>query len=164
MTKIRLHGTDRQRCHALIRSSHRDRPGDRACRNLAVRGKERCRLHGGLSTGPRTVEGKARAIAAMVEGRKRWVERMEAEGRPFPRGWHKKLPEPDREARELVKLLDELRAMRRDAPPPSSPPRRRRGRPTKAEALAKLEAEVATLLPEAKSILRDWRARRSSAR
>jgi hypothetical protein len=51
-----------------------------------VPGKTRCRFHGGLSTGPRTAEGKERAVAAMVEGRRRWVERMKAEGRKFPGG------------------------------------------------------------------------------
>jgi hypothetical protein len=51
-----------------------------------VPGKTRCRFHGGLSTGPRTSEGKVRAVAAMVEGRRRWVERMKAEGRKFPGG------------------------------------------------------------------------------
>lgn len=34
-------------------------------------GKRRCRLHGGLSTGPTTVEGKARIADAQ---RKRWAE------------------------------------------------------------------------------------------
>jgi hypothetical protein len=56
------------------------------CRNWPVPGKTRCRFHGGLSTGPRTSNGKARAVAAMVEGRRRWVERMKAEGRKFPGG------------------------------------------------------------------------------
>jgi hypothetical protein len=56
------------------------------CRNWPVRGKKRCRLHGGLSTGPRTVEGKARTIAAMVEGRRRLLERLKAEGKPVPWG------------------------------------------------------------------------------
>jgi hypothetical protein len=39
-----------------------------------------------MSTGPRTAEGKARVVAAMVAGRRRWVERMKAEGRKFPGG------------------------------------------------------------------------------
>ena len=56
------------------------------CRNWPVPGKTRCRFHGGLSTGPRTSEGKARAVSAMVEGRRRWVERMKAEGKKFPGG------------------------------------------------------------------------------
>jgi hypothetical protein len=34
-------------------------------------GKRRCRFHGGLSTGPRTAEGKARIAAAQ---RRRWAE------------------------------------------------------------------------------------------
>jgi hypothetical protein len=39
-----------------------------------------------MSTGPKTPEGKARVVAAMVAGRHRWVERMKAEGRKFPCG------------------------------------------------------------------------------
>ncbi len=34
------------------------------CQKAALKGKTRCRLHGGLSTGPRTAEGKARVAAA----------------------------------------------------------------------------------------------------
>ena len=34
------------------------------CQKAALKGKTRCWLHGGLSTGPRTAEGKARAAAA----------------------------------------------------------------------------------------------------
>ena len=34
------------------------------CQKAALKGKTRCRLHGGLSTGPKTAEGKARAAAA----------------------------------------------------------------------------------------------------
>ena len=56
------------------------------CRNWPVPGKTRCRFHGGYSTGPTTSEGKARAVSAMVEGRRRWVERMKAEGKKFPGG------------------------------------------------------------------------------
>jgi hypothetical protein len=32
---------------------------------------KRCRMHGGLSTGPRTVEGLARTLAAMRAGKER---------------------------------------------------------------------------------------------
>jgi hypothetical protein len=39
-----------------------------------------------MSTGPKTPEGKARVVAAMVAGRRRWVEKMKAEGRKFPGG------------------------------------------------------------------------------
>ena len=34
------------------------------CSKFPIRGKKRCRLHGGLSTGPRTLEGRARIAAA----------------------------------------------------------------------------------------------------
>jgi hypothetical protein len=35
-----------------------------ACQKPPLNGKTRCRLHGGLSTGPKTAEGKARIAAA----------------------------------------------------------------------------------------------------
>jgi glucans biosynthesis protein len=38
--------------------------GGGACRSPAVRGKRRCRMHGGLSTGPRTPEGLERSRRA----------------------------------------------------------------------------------------------------
>ena len=34
------------------------------CRNPAIKGKTKCKNHGGRSTGSRTAEGKARQIAA----------------------------------------------------------------------------------------------------
>src|SRR5215813_6348926 len=56
---------------------HKDRPRcgarNRQGRPCAVRvepGKARCRFHGGLSTGPRTAEGKARIAEAQ---RRRWA-------------------------------------------------------------------------------------------
>lgn len=58
---------ERPRCGARCRDGHACRaaalwlPGDPAPRN------GRCRLHGGLSTGPRTAEGKARALAALAK-------------------------------------------------------------------------------------------------
>lgn len=39
------------------------------------RGAMRCRLHGGLSTGPRTIEGRARISEAM---RQRWEKQRNA--------------------------------------------------------------------------------------
>ena len=56
-----------------------------ACQKPPIKGKRRCRLHGGLSTGPKTPEGKARISAAhwkhgkrskrFVEQRKKiWAE------------------------------------------------------------------------------------------
>ena len=53
---------------------------------LGCPGQDWCKFHGGLSTGPITPEGKARVVAAMVAGRRRWVDRMNAEGRKFPGG------------------------------------------------------------------------------
>jgi hypothetical protein len=46
----------RQRCGAFARST------GKPCRMKAL-ANGRCRLHGGLSTGPKTVEGKAKALA-----------------------------------------------------------------------------------------------------
>ena len=71
----------RRRCNA-----HCKQPPLRYCRNWAVPGRSRCRFHGGMSTGPKTPEGKARVVAAMTAGRRLWVERMKAEGRKFPCG------------------------------------------------------------------------------
>jgi len=57
--------------------------------SLAGQGKKtRCRLHGGLSTGARTPEGKARVLAALTEGRRRWIAQMKADGKKFP--WARK--------------------------------------------------------------------------
>ena len=46
-----------QRCLAKTRQGT-------ACENPAMNNRERCRMHGGKSFGPRTAEGKARVIAA----------------------------------------------------------------------------------------------------
>ena len=46
-----------QRCGAKTRKGT-------ACQKPPLAGKTKCRLHGGLSTGPRTAEGKARIAAA----------------------------------------------------------------------------------------------------
>ena len=39
------------------------------CQAKSAPGKRRCKWHGGCSTGPRTVEGKARALANLVQYR-----------------------------------------------------------------------------------------------
>ena len=39
----------------------------RPCAKYRMSGKRRCRLHGGLSTGPRTAEGRARIAAAQFK-------------------------------------------------------------------------------------------------
>lgn len=63
---VRLDAT--RRALALLRPSTcgaRCRDGH-ACRAPRVRDRRRCKLHGGLSTGPRTDEGRARALAALA--------------------------------------------------------------------------------------------------
>jgi hypothetical protein len=96
----------------------------RRCRNWAIRGKRRCRLHGGLSTGPTTLEGMARTIAAMKAGRLRWLAQLKSEGKPIPCGRKKggrnaplKEREPyvrecDRKYRDVVHTRAERKARR----------------------------------------------------
>ena len=79
MTITRVHGelptpkSERPRCGAKTRVGGRcqappvwDRRGD-------VPRNGRCRLHGGLSTGPKTAEGMRRTLAALRAGRARWL-------------------------------------------------------------------------------------------
>lgn len=48
------------------------------CRSPALRGKAKCRMHGGRSTGPKTVEGRARIAAAhLLHGRETRKARCE---------------------------------------------------------------------------------------
>lgn len=75
--------TDARRCGARTRSS------GRPCQMPAVHGKRRCRLHGGLSTGPKTPAGLERSRRARwkhgrysVE-RRRAIARARAEVRAF---------------------------------------------------------------------------------
>jgi hypothetical protein len=49
------------------------------CGQKAVYMNGRCRFHGGLSTGPKTPEGKQRSIEAMRAGYQRWLQRIRAE-------------------------------------------------------------------------------------
>ena len=81
----------RQRCDARVKNLFRiGKNGVRVSRGVFCKGwameNGRCWVHGGASTGPRTPDGKARVVAAMVEGRRKWVERRRAEGRKFPSG------------------------------------------------------------------------------
>lgn len=64
---------DRSRCGARCRSK-----GGAPCSAPVARVgdvlRKRCRLHGGLSTGPRTAEGRARSRAALFARWARWRE------------------------------------------------------------------------------------------
>ncbi len=60
-------GDDPTCCNARTRSG-------RPCRAMGLPGTGRCKWHGGLSTGPQTPEGMARALANLALGRKRrWM-------------------------------------------------------------------------------------------
>ena len=66
----------RERCHARVKNLFKIcKNGVRVSRGLFCKGlameNGRCWVHGGASTGPRTPEGKARIVAAMVEGRRK---------------------------------------------------------------------------------------------
>jgi hypothetical protein len=83
----------RRRCGARVKNLLRRKPDGTVvrarspfCQAWAMKGKARCRLHGGASTGPKTPEGKARVAAAMHEGRRRWIEQMKAQGKKIPGG------------------------------------------------------------------------------
>src|SRR5579871_1869723 len=81
----------RQRCDAQVKNLFRiGKNGVPLTRGPLCKGgameNGRCWLHGGASTGPRTPDGKARVVAAMVEGRRKWVARQRAEGKKFPAG------------------------------------------------------------------------------
>lgn len=54
------------------------------CQKPVVHGHNRCRLHGGASTGIRSADGMERRIAALVAGRARWAAKLKAKGKPFP--------------------------------------------------------------------------------
>ena len=81
------------------------------CRNWALPGSNRCRLHGGRSTGPTTPEGMARTVAAMKAGRVLWLARLKSDGKPVPCGRKKggrnrPAEERERAAREEKWLRD----------------------------------------------------------
>jgi hypothetical protein len=82
----------RKRCDAWVKqlSVISKKTGVRVTRGPRCRGwaleSGRCRVHGGLSTGPRTPEGKARSVAAKQEGRFKWIARVQAEGGVLPFG------------------------------------------------------------------------------
>jgi hypothetical protein len=49
------------------------------CQKPAIRGKARCQLHGGRSTGPRTQEGRQRIAAANLKHGRKTKERLKAQ-------------------------------------------------------------------------------------
>jgi hypothetical protein len=145
MAKPGPHGKDKQRCGALVRH----RRG--FCRKWPVPGKERCRFHGGCSTGPLTEDGKARSLAAMRAGRQRWLEEMRAKkaageidrfpgGRKSGSGW----VTPRMWEKRQIEAMQRLRAEREALQPPPPPPRRR-GRPT---LLARVQAQTLRALAQ----------------
>jgi hypothetical protein len=124
--------------------------GSGRCKNWAILGSKRCRLHGGLSTGAKTAEGKQR----QAEGRHRWLERLRAEGKkPGPpkgmggRPLGSPNPSPEIKARRQLEqaLMRRAKAcaLVRHAATCSSD-RRRRCREARQEA----EPEVQRLLDE----------------
>jgi hypothetical protein len=123
MAKPGPHGKDKQRCGALVRHRHG------FCRRWPVPGKARCRFHGGCSTGARTQEGKARALAAMRAGRQGWLEDMRAKkaageidrfpgGRKSGARWVTLRMWEQRQ----IEMMQRLRAAREALEPPSPPP------------------------------------------
>ncbi|WP_353937384.1 HGGxSTG domain-containing protein [Mesorhizobium liriopis] len=61
--------SERPRCGAKIRQGG-------LCAVRVVPGKMRCRLHGGLSTGPRTQEGRAKLSASLADRWKVFKQRL----------------------------------------------------------------------------------------
>jgi hypothetical protein len=82
----------RRRCGARTKNFFKRMPDGSVrsrspfCQAWAMKGKARCRLHGGASTGPKSPEGKARVAAAMHEGRRQWIARLKAQGKKIPGG------------------------------------------------------------------------------
>jgi len=81
----------RQRCDARVKNLLKiGKNGVRVsrrpfCKAWAME-NGRCWMHGGASTGPKSPDGKARVVAAMVEGRCKWIARRRVEGGKFPAG------------------------------------------------------------------------------
>lgn len=70
------------------------------CRRHALTGKRRCRLHGGLSTGPIFWHGN---VEAMARGRKRYIEQLHAMGLKAPGG---RLPGPEKMQARVAKTIE----------------------------------------------------------
>lgn len=64
--------------HDLPRCGATTRKGT-PCRCRVLPGKTRCKFHGGLSTGPKTTEGRHKSLAALQAGHRAWRERKKAD-------------------------------------------------------------------------------------
>jgi hypothetical protein len=115
-----MKGSWRQRCdarakHTKARAAGKLRGLSVFCRRWAVPGKTRCHLHGGKSTGPRTPEGKARTLAAMLEGRRRRIAELALEGKKINGGHNGGRPRKDGQPvhrnRTRQRILEELASM-----------------------------------------------------
>jgi hypothetical protein len=130
----------------MARAAGRFRGLSPFCRRWAVPGKTRCRLHGGLSTGPKTPEGKARTLAAMLEGRRRRIAELALEGKKINGGHNGGRPRKDgqpvkRRTTTRQQILEELAAM---AAPELTPEQEAMARRAVAESdRLQLEKELA---------------------
>jgi hypothetical protein len=73
----RWYEIDRNRYREKQVCGARKKTGER-CRSKDLHRGGKCKFHGGLSTGARTPEGKAKAIAAMQAGHAKWLSDMYA--------------------------------------------------------------------------------------
>jgi hypothetical protein len=109
------------------------RGGKGLCCRPASAGKTRCRLHGADATGPTSEGGKAAAVAAMVAGRARWIEKQRElkaagkiarcpGGRPSREG-SPGLLERDRIAEQACRAVDRAATMNTQpaSPTPDAP-------------------------------------------
>jgi hypothetical protein len=98
------------RCGARTR-----RADGRSCQAPAIRGKRRCRMHGGLSTGPRTPEGLERSRRARWKHGYFSREAREARRIANQETWESAQPRLRREARRADRRADcEARRLSRD--------------------------------------------------
>ena len=79
----------KKRCGALKKHLRGKEKGEGFyCREWALAGSNRCKWHGGASTGQRTAEGKAKTLAAMLAGRRLKALALRAEGKRLNVGRH----------------------------------------------------------------------------
>ena len=119
--KPAIRSRTRQRCGAIKHD------GTLWCRNWPVPGKKRCRFHGGKATGARTAEGKARVIAAMVEGRRKWLAELKAQGLKAPCGRKAGKAWRGKQQLEIDRIRRAIEALERRQP--VAPAKRKVGRP-----------------------------------